>query len=318
MQQLGNPPHKKEGFWKAVSSGLGSYGYRRTSTADGFESITVEIGGQIVNQQDGSSNPSRLNFLLGENHACIVQPEIRPAEAMSIPTSSNQEEQIKWASRQVKDLQAEIQEIKSDVTTQTRNVTSINQDIEYSQRSYDKHLHNKQEEIARVLRELENQHRKKSEVFETKLINLKESKQSKLQKLKRYILKVSRKEKELVHFQSIVDYYNNKEDIDKIRQSMVGRAGNSILHHTSLLTYVGTGTFIDICFLKHYQYRIQHSFQAHFMTNYGLPTYISNPPCSYLLVRTTETLVNDPTLQNRIQTGPSSPHYSDPWWTWLV
>jgi hypothetical protein len=180
---------------------------QQTPMSDAFESITVEIGGQTVNEQDGSANSSRLNTPPAEN------PEIEPAEAVSVTTSSNKEEQVEWASRQVNNLEAEIQKLKSDVTARTLYVTSIEEQIEKSQEIYDKHRHNKQEEIARVLRELEEQHRKESEAFESKLSDLEESKQSELRKLESFTVQVSRKEKGLVHFQGIVDYYNNEEDM---------------------------------------------------------------------------------------------------------
>jgi hypothetical protein len=188
---------------------------QQTPMTDGFDSITVEIGGQTVNEQDGSSNSSCLNSPPAENQSCTVQPEIESAEAVVVTTSNNKEEQVEWASRQVNNLEAEIQKLKSEVTARTLNVTSIEEQMEKSQEIYDMHRQNKQEEIARVLRELEEQHRQESEAFESKLSDLEESKQSELRKLESFTLRVSRKEKGLVHFQGIVDYYNN-EDMDKI------------------------------------------------------------------------------------------------------
>lgn len=182
--------------------------------ADGFESITVEVAEPSVEQQNGSSQPSSIDSLSGVKNSNAVQPVIKPAETASIPTASEKEQQMAWASRQVENFEAEIQKLKNDATTRTRIVTSIDQEIEHSQKDYDRLVQGKQEEISRVLRELEEQYNKKCEALESKLENLNQSKQTELGKLKRNTLEVSHKETGLTRFQAIIDYYSHEEDRD--------------------------------------------------------------------------------------------------------
>jgi hypothetical protein len=181
---------------------------------DSHESITVEIDGCTVDQEGSSAQPSRIDNCSEERNSSAAHPVIKPLEAVSIPTTSDKEQQIAWASKQVENFEAEIHKLKNNVTTRSRNITSIEHDIENSQNDYNKHLQDKEEEIARVLRELEEQHSRKCEAFKSKLLYLKESKQSELRTLERYVLEVSRKENGLMHFQAIVDYYNHEEDND--------------------------------------------------------------------------------------------------------
>jgi cell division septum initiation protein DivIVA len=111
----------------------------------------------------------------------------------------------------VENFEAEIEKLKRNATTRSMIVTSIGQEIEHSQKEYDELLQGKQQEIDRVLRELEEQHSKKCEALKSKLQNLKESKQTVLGALKRNALEVSRKETGVTHFQAIIDYYNPEE-----------------------------------------------------------------------------------------------------------
>lgn len=178
---------------------------------DSYESIAVEVAGRTVDQQGSSSLPSRIDRCSEVRSSSAAQPVIKPVEAVDIPTTTDKEQQIAWASKQVENFKAEIQKLKNDVTTQTRSVTLIEQDIENSQKDYNRHLQDKQEEIARVLRELEEKHNKKSDAFMSKLSHLKESKQSGLRNLERYVLELGRKESGLMHFRAIVDYYNDED-----------------------------------------------------------------------------------------------------------
>jgi DNA repair exonuclease SbcCD ATPase subunit len=102
-------------------------------------------------------------------------------------------------------------------------VTSMGQEIEHSQKEYDELLQGRQEEMDRVLRELEEQHSKKCEALKSKLRNLKESKQTVLGELKRNALEVSRKETGVTRFQAIINYYNHEEHRATDMRTMAGR-----------------------------------------------------------------------------------------------
>jgi hypothetical protein len=61
-------------------------------------------------------------------------------------------------------------------------------------------LQGKDEEIAKVLRELEEQHNKKCEMFKSRLENFDRNKQTEPRELKRRELEVAHKETGLAHF----------------------------------------------------------------------------------------------------------------------
>jgi hypothetical protein len=193
------------------STALGSQQTRFTPI-NGFEPIVVDVGDSITDQQNGSSHlSSGKNSLSGEINSTAIHPIISPMETASIPTASESEQQRAWASRQVENFEAEIQKLKCNAATRSTIVTSIGQEIEHSQKEYDKLLQGKQEEIDRVLRELEEQHNKKCEALKSNLQNLKESEQTVQGELTRNALEVSRKETGVARFQAIIDYYNPEE-----------------------------------------------------------------------------------------------------------
>jgi hypothetical protein len=176
---------------------------------DDFEPTTVEVGGPSVGQQDGCSQPSSTDSLPRDRNPTTLQSVIRPGETTSMLAIKR--EQIAWASRQVENFEAEIQKLKCDTAARTTIITSINQEIENSQKDYDKLLRGKEEEIARVLAELEEQHNKKCAGFKSKLENLNMSKETELRELKRKELEASHKETGLTRFQAIIDYYTHEE-----------------------------------------------------------------------------------------------------------
>jgi hypothetical protein len=177
--------------------------------ANGSESTTIEVRGPNVSQQDGCSQPSSTDSLPRDRNPTTLQSVIRPGETTSMLTIER--EQIAWASRQVENFEAEIQKLKCDAAARTTIVTSIDQEIENSQKDYDKLLRGKEEEIARVLAELEEQHNKKCTMFKSKLENLNKFKQTELGELKRNELEASHKERGLTCFQAIIDYYTLEE-----------------------------------------------------------------------------------------------------------
>lgn len=178
---------------------------------DSFESITVEVEGCVVDQLDGSSHLSITESLSAEKDSAIPQPVIQAVETPSIPEASERDKQVGWASRQVESFEADIQKLKCDATARTVIVASIDREIENFQGDYDKLIQGKQEEIARVLRELEERHNKKCEALKSKLENLNESKRTEIGELKRNASEVSRKEIGLVRFQAIIDYYAQED-----------------------------------------------------------------------------------------------------------
>jgi hypothetical protein len=155
--------------------------------SDSFKSIAVEVGGHRVDQQSGSSHPNSTDSPSGENNA--LQPVISPVETTSISTTSDREQQIAWASRQVENFEAQIQQLKHNATGRTMIVTSIDQEIELFQKDY--------------------------EALKSKLQSLNESKQAQLEELRRNALEVSHKETGLTHFQAIINYYSHEEERDK-------------------------------------------------------------------------------------------------------
>lgn len=108
-------------------------------------------------------------------------------------------------------FEAKIRKLKCDVAARTTVVASINEEIEYYQTDYDMLLRGKDEEIAEVLRELEEQHNKKCEKFKSGLEKLDRNKQTELRELKRKELEVSHEEMGFAHFQAIIAYYTEEE-----------------------------------------------------------------------------------------------------------
>jgi hypothetical protein len=174
------------------------------------ELATIEVRGPSVSQQDSCLQSRSIDSLPRDRNPTTLQSVIKPGETASMLTIER-EQQIAWASRQVENFEAEIQKLKCDAAARTTIVTSIDQEIENSQKDYDKLLRGKEEEIARVLRELEEQHNKKCAVFESKLENLNKSKQTELSELKRNELEALHKEEGLTRFQAIIDYYTCEE-----------------------------------------------------------------------------------------------------------
>jgi hypothetical protein len=150
-----------------------------SSASDSFKSIAIEASGQRVDQQTGSSNPSSTDSPSGDNNATALQPVI------SIPATSEREQQIAWASRQVEKFETQIQQLKHNASGRTMAVTSIDQEIDLVQKDY--------------------------EAFKSKLQSLNESKQAELEELRRNALEAFHKETGLTHFHAIINYYRNEE-----------------------------------------------------------------------------------------------------------
>ena len=176
------------------------------------ESITVEVGRD--DHRNGCSYPSGINISSADENKVAAKTIIDPVDTTSNPAPSEEEQQIAWASRQVENFKADIQKLKNDAATRKKMVTSIDKDIEGSQKNYDKHLQGKQEEIARVLRELEEEYNKKCEAFKSKLEDLNTSKQAGAEEMRRNELEVSHKGMGLVRFQAIIDYYTQEDGVN--------------------------------------------------------------------------------------------------------
>ena len=196
-----NTPHKS---WQRVSEAV-----------DDPQSITVEVEGCQVEQQDSTPHfNSTTNSQAAEQIPTALQPVINPSETASITASSESEQEIAWASRQVKSYEAKIQKLKDDAAKRNMTVTSLDQEIEHFQKDYDALHQGEQEEIDRVLRELKERHKKKREALQSKIENLKESKQTEIGELKRNESEVSHKEEGLKHYQDLIDYHTHKEGGD--------------------------------------------------------------------------------------------------------
>lgn len=176
---------------------------------DTFESINVKVGCRTVDQRDVSLHPSSIDSLSEEKNSSAMQPVVDPVETVIMPATSEKEQQITWAFKQVKNFEAEIQNLKYDTTTRTMFVTSLDREIEHTRKDYETFLQDRQEDIARVLIKLEEQHNKKSEALKCKLDNLSQLKEAELGELKRNELELSYKETGLARFQAIIGYYNH-------------------------------------------------------------------------------------------------------------
>ena len=196
-----NTPHKS---WQRVSEAV-----------DDPQSITVEVEGCQVEQQDSTPHfNSTTNSQAAEQIPTALQPVINHSETASITASSESEQEIAWASRQVKSYEAKIQKLKDDAAKRNMTVTSLDQEIEHFQKDYDAVHQGEQEEIDRVLRELKERHKKKREALQSKIENLKESKQTEIGELERNASEVSHKEEGLKHYQDIIDYHTHEEGGD--------------------------------------------------------------------------------------------------------
>ncbi|KIM99330.1 hypothetical protein OIDMADRAFT_30934 [Oidiodendron maius Zn] len=188
---------------------------RLPETVDHLQSITVEVEGCEAEQQESTPHfNSTANSQAAEQILTALHPVIKPSETSSIKASGEREQQMAWASRQVEIFEAKIQKLKDDAAKRAMTVTSLDQEIEQSRKDYDAVLHGKQEEIDRVLRELEERHSKEREALKSKIENSNESKQTEIRELKRNASEVSQKEIGLKLFQDIIDYYTPEEGGD--------------------------------------------------------------------------------------------------------
>ena len=193
-----NTPHKS---WQRVSEAV-----------DDLQSITVEVEGCQIEQQDSTPHfNSTTNSQDAEQIPTAPRPVINPLETASITASSEREQNIAWASKQVESIEAKIQKLKDDAAKRKMTVTSLDQEIEHFQKDYDALHQGEQEEIDRVLRELKERHKKKREALQSKIENLKESKQTEIGELERNTSEVSHKEEGLKHYQDIIYYHTHEE-----------------------------------------------------------------------------------------------------------
>jgi hypothetical protein len=162
-----------------------------------------------IGEDGGSQISSRMNTQSGENGSATQAATIPSAQNTSTTT---EEEQKAWASRQVQNFQSEILKLNCDTITRAARIKSIEKEIEDFKKEHDKNSQDKEEEIARVLTEIEERYNKKRDILNAKLETHSQSKQSEQDGLKRNELEVSRKETGKKRFQAIIDYYETDGD----------------------------------------------------------------------------------------------------------
>lgn len=91
-------------------------------------------------------------------------------------------------------------------------ITSIEQEIEDFKNEDDKYRQNKEKEIARVLREIDERYNREHDALKVKMEAHNKAKQSELDGLNRNSLEVARKETGLKRFQAIIEYYEADGD----------------------------------------------------------------------------------------------------------
>lgn len=144
------------------------------------------------------------------NQAEKTAPADPTASAATRTTLTAAEDSKAWASRQVQSFRSEIETLSHNNATRSATIGLIEREIEDIKKEDSRVKQAEEEETARVLKEIQDRYAADRQALSLKLSRLVQSKQLELEGLKRNELQVTRKEKGLLHWQAIVDYYNTE------------------------------------------------------------------------------------------------------------
>lgn len=198
---------------------------------------------------DVDKNPESVECQIGESSPAVSP---RPSEPEEDPRSfvAGEDIQQAWALRQVRNIQAEIQALKGDVTERTHTVAAIDEDLRNLEEEYNIYDRTTGQVILRGLREIKKDYNGKLEILKSKLMKLaasklndleeeysrkvsdhnrlkvdydqkvnmmtskllaiSESRRNEIDRLNSDALEISRKAKGLECYQGIIDYLNNE------------------------------------------------------------------------------------------------------------
>lgn len=134
-----------------------------------------------------------------------------PSGAESVPMTDAQEEKAR-ALKKVAGFKAEIQSLKRDSDTRVVIISRIEQEAEEVKREEAKLQQQKSDEIARVLREIDERYHRDCELLRDKQNGLQKSKESELEALKRNEVQVARKQTGLELYQRVIDFHESSEE----------------------------------------------------------------------------------------------------------
>jgi hypothetical protein len=182
------------------------------STTNQSETAALATSSPKPVRETGSPQiTSKIDSQSGEKSSATPQPAKMPLATQSTSTIT-EEEPKEWLSRKVQSFKAEIQTLNRDTATRIMKITSIEQEIEDFKNEDDKYRQNKEKEIARVLREIDERYNREHDALKVKMEAHNKAKQSELDGLNRNSLEVARKETGLKRFQAIIEYYEADGD----------------------------------------------------------------------------------------------------------
>jgi hypothetical protein len=160
----------------------------------------------VINSQGSNRRSSQFQGSIA------ATPQAATTGPAIYPTPNTDEEQKAWASREAQRFQKGIQNLNNCRTICLNKISSIEGQIEGVSNDENDLRQQKDKEIARVLREIEERYKKECELLQDKQDALNKSKEEELETLKRNTLEITRKETGFKRYQAIVDFYDGAED----------------------------------------------------------------------------------------------------------
>lgn len=138
------------------------------------------------------------------------QPQQRSAVIGSTtrPIPDSCDEGKAWASKETHKLQTVLQDLRNKKATNLVKITSIEQQIAANRDGKNRLRQKKEEETARLLKEIQERYEKNTELYDEKEVALKKAKEAELEELKSNEFAIEHNETGAKRLQAVVDFYN--------------------------------------------------------------------------------------------------------------
>ena len=124
----------------------------------------------------------------------------------------NDKEEKAWATRKLETFQNEIQLLENENAARINTVGQIDQELRHVEITDANLNKRKEEEIVRVLREIEARYLIEHEGLKNKQDKLKEDREKEFGVFEKNLAEIRRKKSGMGGFQAIVDYYSGLDD----------------------------------------------------------------------------------------------------------
>jgi excinuclease UvrABC ATPase subunit len=178
---------------------------RRTSSKTPHEYEPATPGSSNAKSPEGSRSSQSTN----RNEFPRLNSLTTPQPATNAPTHDHDK---MWASRRITEIQVETQTLKHDNDTRVIIIHQIEKEVSDVKKQNSELQEQKQEEIARVLREIEARYKREQEALVEKRNSLNEAKEREMEGLKENARQVKMNEKKMKRLQALVDLDDDSED----------------------------------------------------------------------------------------------------------